>query len=195
MLIVLTGKTASGKDTIASRLLSKYSYLKRVVTTTSRSLRSGEKEGIDYFFLTKEDFENKIKQNEFAEYVEYGGNFYGTYKKELEKTLSSDLIWKIDPFRAGETREFIKRAFSKNLAEQLIKRLVVIYITCEDQVILERLKKRGLSDQEIGQRMKDDKKIWQKYQKAYDFVIENIPGQLKTTVNKIIKILENHPTW
>ena len=195
MLIVLTGKTASGKDTIASRLLSKYSYLKRVVTTTSRSLRSGEKEGIDYFFLTKEDFENKIKQNEFAEYVEYGGNFYGTYKKELEKTLSSDLIWKIDPFRAGETREFIKRAFSKNLAEQLIKRLVVIYITCEDQVILERLKKRGLSDQEIGQIMKDDKKIWQKYQKAYDFVIENIPGQLKTTVNKIIKILENHPTW
>lgn len=167
MLIVLTGKTASGKDTIASRLPN----FKRVITTTSRLPRANEKDGVDYYFLSRAEFENKIKQDEFIEWVEYGGNLYGTYKKELEQT--GDLLWRIDPSRAGQ-----------------IENGLVIYITCSDDVILQRLKKRGLSEEEIQKRMADDKNIWGKYKDNYDYVVENIPGKLDETIDKITKIIQ-----
>lgn len=189
ILLILTGKTASGKDTIKSALLKKYPNLKKVLTTTSRTPRQYEENEIDYHFLTRNEFENKIRQGKFAEYVEYGGNLYGTQKDELEQALKNDTLWKIDPSRAGEVRDFIKRSYPADIAEQLIKRMVVIYITCQDAIILERLKKRGLSNQEIEKRMSDDKKIWQQYQNSYDFVIENVQGQLNQTLNKIFPTL------
>lgn len=191
-LIVLTGKTASGKDTIKLKLLSKYPNLKKVLTTTSRNIRPNETDNIDYHFLTRTEFEARIKNNEFVEYVEYGGNLYGTYKKELEQALQTATLWKIDPSRAGEVRDFIKRSFSKEVAEQLLKRVVVIYINTQDDIILQRLKNRGLNEEEIQKRMDDDKAIWQKYQNFYDFVIENVPGQLNQTLDKVFSIIENH---
>ncbi|MBI2597532.1 hypothetical protein HYW41_05245 [Candidatus Daviesbacteria bacterium] len=192
-MIVLTGKTASGKDTIAYKLLLKYPLLKRVITTTSRIPRKDETNGKDYYFLTREEFNEKIKNGEFAEYVGYGGNLYGTFKKELEQALISDTLWRIDPSRAGEVREFIKRTFPSGEAQDLIQRVVVIYITTADKVILERLKNRGLSESEIIKRMNDDNKIWQKYSQKYDFVVENAPGRLDQTLNKIISILGSNP--
>lgn len=192
ILLVLTGKTASGKDTIKSALLNKYPEFKKVVTTTSRIHRFNEKEGIDYYFLTREEFKTKIKLGEYVEYVEYGGNLYGTYKSELEQALSSDLIWRIDPSRAGEVRDFIKRSYPKDLAEKLIKNVLVIYITVSNQVILERLQKRNLPQAEIKKRMEDDQRIWQQYQKKYDFVVENLPGKLENTLKEIYHIIESH---
>lgn len=176
MLIVLTGKTASGKDTIASQLLAKYPNLKKILTATSRPKRNNEQDGTDYYFLTQQEFENKIQANEFAEYVEYGGNLYGTYKKELKK--DRDLLWRIDPSRAGVIKNTLKNA-------------LVIYITCSDEVILQRLQRRGLNQDDIQKRMADDQRIWQQYQNSYDFVVENTPGQLNQTLDKIVSIIEN----
>lgn len=192
MFIILTGKTASGKDTIKFALLRKYPRLKKVTTTTSRAPRSNETDGADYHFLTRDQFESKIKKGDFAEYVEYGGNLYGTQKKELEQTLKEDFLWKIDPSRAGEVREFIKRSFSSRIAEELIKRILVIYINTPDEVVLQRLQKRGLSEEEIQKRMMDDKRIWEQYKDSYDFVVENVPGRLDDTLDKIFAIVENH---
>lgn len=190
MLIVLTGKTASGKDTIKDILLSKYPSLKRVITTTSRTPRKGEKDGIQYHFLSKEEFQKGIDEKKFIEYVEYGGNFYGTQKKDLQNYLQNDILWRIDPSRAGEVRQFLKRAFPPQIAMELIRRLIVIYITTQDEVILERLKRRGLSSEEIQKRMDDDAKIWQENNQNYDFVVENMPGKLNETVGKIIEIMQ-----
>src|SRR5438874_2601266 len=105
MLLVLTGKTASGKDTIKAKLLEKFPNFASVITTTSRAPRSGEVEERDYHFLSREEFEEKVKAGDFAEHVEYGGNLYGTYKTELERGLNSDVLWRIDPSRAGEIRD------------------------------------------------------------------------------------------
>ena len=190
LLIVLTGKTASGKDTIKSALLRKYPNLKKVITTTSRVPRTGEKDGVDYHFLKREQFEDRIRENAFAEYVEYGGNFYGTAKIELEQALESDTLWKIDPSRAGEVRDFINRSYTGEKAQQLIKRVLVIYINTSDDVVLERLKRRSLSNLEIQKRMSDDTKIWQQYKDKYDFVIENISGQLDQTIHKVCNIID-----
>lgn len=191
MLIILTGKTASGKDTIKSVILGKYKNLKRVITTTSRSLRVGERNGFDYHFLTRSEFEEKIRRGEFAEYVKYGGNLYGTEKEELTKALTVDTLWKIDPSRAGEIRDFLRRTYPKDIAEGLTKQVVVIYIAATDEVILERLKRRDLTGQEIQKRMQDDWEIWQQNKKNYDFVVENVSGQLDKTIDKVIQIIEN----
>lgn len=191
MLIVLTGKTASGKDTIKQSLLLKYPNLKSVITTTSRAPRPGEKDGVEYHFLTRGQFEEKIDLRDFAEYVEYGGNLYGTQKKDLELGLSGDLLWRIDPSRAGEVREFLRRSFPMEMAQKLIDQIIVIYITVSDQVILQRLTKRGLSEEEIQKRMGDDKKIWQQYQSSYDFVVENIPGKLEECLNNIVRLIDH----
>lgn len=192
MLIILTGKTASGKDTIKSVILEKYPNFKKVITTTSRTPRVNEKNNVDYYFLTREQFKNKINSGEFAEYVEYGGNLYGTYKKELEQSLNTDTLWRIDPSRAGEARDFIKRAFTKEVAEKLINQLIVIYINSADNILLERLKRRNLENEEIEKRMDDDKKIWETYKNNYDYILENVNGQLNKTLEEVSKIIESH---
>lgn len=178
-LIVLTGKTASGKDTIMLKLLARIPDLKRIITTTSRTPRSGESNGVDYNFISAKDFQSKIKNNEFIEYVKYGGNFYGTEKNQIIGN-DSYLIWRIDPSRAGQVRELISNYFSK---------VIVIYLTVSDEIVLQRLKKRGLKREEIDRRMQEDKEFWQKYKGNYDFVVENVPGKLDETVNQVYKLI------
>lgn len=192
MLLVLTGKTAAGKDTIQSRLQQYYPNLKRIITTTSRKIRNSETDGVDYYFISREDFEEKIKNDQFFEYVEYGGNLYGTLKSEMEEKKDLDTIWRIDPSRAGQIREFVKAHYSPDTAQRIIDSLLVIFITTSDEAILQRLKARNLDEKEIEKRLKDDKQIWEKYQDKYDFVIENIPGQLDQAVAQIIKLIEEH---
>lgn len=177
MLIIITGKTASGKDTIIAGLLQKYSDFKKVLTSTSRSIREGEVNGVDYNFLAEDKFRQKIDQGDFLEYVEYGGNFYGTEKSRIRE--DEDLIWKIDPSMAGK-------------AKQLFPDSISIYITVDDQVVLERLRERGLSEEDIAKRMQDDQKFWDLYKDKYNYIIENVPGKLDETVSKIIKIID---TW
>ena len=76
-MLILVGPSASGKTQIVKILREKYG-LNKMVTYTSRTMRPGEKEGIDYFFLTKEEFEKRINEGFFIEYVVYNGNYYGT---------------------------------------------------------------------------------------------------------------------
>lgn len=179
MLIILTGKTASGKDTIANSLLAHMPNLKRVVTTTTRLPRTKEHNGVDYYFLTESEFNQKKAEGNFIEFVSYGGNFYGTTKDELNNLDHTDLLWRIDPSRAARIRELI----SGNIT--------VIYITVSDSVITARLKNRGLSKTEIDQRMKQDANDWTQYKNNYDYVVENVPGQLDETVNKVYQIIKS----
>ncbi len=190
-LIVLTGKTASGKDTVMDRLMNILPNLKRVVTTTSRKPRNNEKNGVDYYFISEAEFRQKISQEDFIEYVSYGGNLYGTGKTEITDNSDKDLIWRIDPSRAGQIKELIEDSFDLKLTQDLLKRTTVIYLTTTDEVVLERLKRRGLTKQEIETRMEEDQRFWQQFKNKYDFIIENIPGKLNETVAKITQIIEN----
>ncbi len=191
-LVILTGKTASGKDTVMAKLLIKFPDFKRVVTTTSRNIRNGEQNGVDYNFISEPTFRQKIEAGDFIEYVDYAGNLYGTEKSQILNNLGSGLIWRIDPSRAGQIRKFIRDAFENDIAEDLLKRVLVIYLTVDDVVILERLKRRGLVQEKIDRRMQEDAKVWQEFKNNYDFVVENVPGKLDETVNKIVNILKDH---
>lgn len=174
MLIILTGKTASGKDTVIARILKKYPNFRKVLTTTSRAPRDKEKNGVDYNFISGGEFKQKITQGEFLEYVEYGGNFYGTEKTQINR--SDNLIWKIDPSMAGKVKSLFEES-------------IVIYINCDNDIVLKRLRDRGLSDREIQKRIQDDQKFWQQYGQNYDYVIENTSGKLDLTVEKVTRII------
>lgn len=98
VLIVLTGPTAAGKDTVMRKLLETRKNMMQMVTTTSRPMREGEKEGVDYHFVTRSEFEKLLAEDQFVEWVEYLGHYKGGQKKHLEEALSTgkDVIWRID---------------------------------------------------------------------------------------------------
>ncbi|MDT8716480.1 guanylate kinase [Clostridium sp. 19966] len=106
VLIVLSGPSGAGKGTICKALLEKGDFWLSVSATT-RKPRNGEKEGINYYFSDKEDFERKIEDNEFLEYAEVYGNYYGTPKKQVLEAIESgrDVILEIDIQGALKVKE------------------------------------------------------------------------------------------
>ena len=98
-LIVISAPSGAGKTTITKRILAEHSdKLTFSVSATTRPMREGERDGVDYFFLTKEEFLHKMKENELIEYEEIFGNYYGTLVSEIERTKSQKkrLIFDID---------------------------------------------------------------------------------------------------
>ena len=87
-LIVISGSSGVGKGTVIKSLLERNSDIKLSVSYTTRAPREGEKEGINYFFRTKEEFSEAVKNDEFLEWAEFSGNCYGTKKSFVEKALS-----------------------------------------------------------------------------------------------------------
>lgn len=94
LLVIISAPSGGGKTTIVSRLLEEMPNAARLVTTTTRSPRPGESDGIDYHFITRGTFQNKIQKGDFLEWVEFAGAFYGTDRHEVEKLLaSSDFVF------------------------------------------------------------------------------------------------------
>lgn len=92
-IIIFCAPSGSGKTTIAKAVVSKFSVLIFTISAATRAPRGDEKDGIDYYFLTVEEFKKKIANNEFAEWEEvYPGKFYGTLKSEIERINSEGKI-------------------------------------------------------------------------------------------------------
>ena len=98
ILLVLSGFAGSGKGTICKELLRQYDNYAFSVSATTRQPREGEVDGIDYFFISKEKFQEMIENGEFLEYASYVTNSYGTPKKYVEKMLDEgkDVILEIE---------------------------------------------------------------------------------------------------
>ncbi|MGL5416616.1 MAG: guanylate kinase [Clostridium sp.] len=107
VLLVISGPSGAGKGTICKALLEKHNDLHISVSATTRSPREGEVDGVNYHFLTKETFKEKIEKNEFLEYAEVYGNFYGTPKTDVQKLLDSgkNVILEIDIQGALKVKE------------------------------------------------------------------------------------------
>src|SRR4051812_20616966 len=85
-IIIITAPSGAGKTSITRYLLEKYPQLAFSISAATRSPRNQEKDGVDYYFLSLDEFQQKIKQNEFAEWeMVYEGKYYGTLKKELQR--------------------------------------------------------------------------------------------------------------
>lgn len=106
-LYIVAGCSGVGKGTLLKLFLQKNPEVKFSVSATTRNPREGEEDGVNYFFITKDEFQNAIANNEFLEWAEFSGNFYGTKKSFVEKTLAKgiDLILEIEVQGAKQVKE------------------------------------------------------------------------------------------
>jgi guanylate kinase len=149
LVIVVSAPSGAGKTTLCGNLLNADPQVKRVITCTTRPPRAGEKDGVDYFFLSRDVFEKKIENGEFLEYAVVHGNYYGTLKSEVFKIRESgnDVLLNIDVQGAGKIRE---RASQD---EELKRSLVTVFVGATGMDVLEeRLRKRALDSEETLQR-------------------------------------------
>ena len=129
VLVVVSGFAGAGKGTLMKKLISRYENYSLSVSATSRQPRPGEEDGVSYFFKTRDEFEEMIHNDEFLEYAEYVGNYYGTPKAFVEKMLNDGkrVVLEIEIQGAFQ----IKRKFPQALliyvmppsAEELMRRI------------------------------------------------------------------------
>ena len=107
VLMVLSGFSGAGKGTLMKKLLETYDNYALSVSMTTRQPREGERDGIEYFFSTKEAFEKRIEEGGLIEYAQYCGNYYGTPKAYVEEQLSNgkDVILEIEIQGALKVKE------------------------------------------------------------------------------------------
>lgn len=156
-MVVLAGASASGKTEVAKLLAKKYGITK-VITTTTRPTRHGEINGQDYFFISKEEFEEKIHRGDFVEYTLYNGYMYGSTKDQI----ASNKCVVIDP--AG-LRSYI--ALND-------RNIVTFYLEADEKTRRERMVSRGDEPDKIESRILHDRVAFKKENIAkVDFLIDS----------------------
>ncbi|OUU37098.1 MAG: guanylate kinase [Verrucomicrobia bacterium TMED56] len=153
LLIVISGPAGVGKTTICNRLLDEFkNSLSRVVTTTTRAPRIGETDGIDYFFISKNNFEENLQNGNFLEHEIIHENYYGTSKSAVTQKLQDgkDILINIDVKGAESLRK--KICDFQNLGQKLIS----IFIKPNSiEELKARLLNRGSDNlKEISKRLK-----------------------------------------
>ena len=178
LMIVVSGPAGSGKGTVLSHLMKDGNY-RYSVSATTRSPRPGEVDGVNYHFLTRDAFIERIAKDEMLEYTEYCGNYYGTPKREAEEVLASgcNLILEIEVEGAAN----VKRKYPE---------AVTIMLLPPTGAILEaRLRGRGTeTDAVIAERMAQARnEIAQ--MKQYDYVVYNYDNRAEEAAEIIRRIV------
>ena len=182
-IFIISGPSGSGQDSVADGL-KKYLNIERVVTSTTRSMRSGESQGNPYYFISQEEFEQKIKNDELAEYAqEYNDKFYGVTKDELERVANSGKIgiWRIE-YKGVLT------------AKKKFPEIKSIYIAPPSlEILKQRILKRdpGTSEEYLEERMKYTKEIMA-HAHIYDYQVVNEEGKLDETIEKVAEIIKEN---
>ncbi|MCI8671613.1 MAG: guanylate kinase [Bacilli bacterium] len=177
-LIIISGTTCAGKGTVIKELLTRDKNLYLSISYTSRPMRGKEQNGKDYYFVTPEEFEAKIKNNEFLEYaqVQYGC-YYGTPKKEIETKLNAglDVILEIDVLGA------------KQIKEQFPETILIFIMAPSMEIVKERIKARNTED--ADQIIKRFRRAYQEINEInkYNYVVIN--DNLEDAVKKVESIL------
>lgn len=179
MFVILTGSSGVGKNTVIKELLNQTDNLVMMPTFTTRQKRDGEVEGSPYFFVSKQEFQNKIKNGEFLEHENIHNNFYGTSQQVFEDYLKSGKIVIKDVDVNG----------AQNLAVKLAGKtdVVKIFLTTTQRTLRKRL--RGRNEKQIKLRLKRYK-FEQKQKNKFDFIIFN--NDLQKTVDLIKCVFQNN---
>ena len=155
-MILLVGASASGKSVVAKKLFEKYN-IKKVITYTTRDIRVGEVNDVDYHFISKEEFEFKIKNNFFIETACYNNNYYGTAYEDISK----DKVIILEPNGAN--------VYYDKLKDQVC----IIFLQASEEERRKRMELRGDSLENIQKRLHGDIEYFAfKNFKHIDFVIE-----------------------
>lgn len=145
-LFIVFGRSGVGKSSIVREFEARNpGLMKLIVTTTTRPMRQGETDGVNYHFTTKENFERMIAEDKLVEYVQYNGNYYGTTKDEFDYMRDNIIV--LEPEGMSKIEELYGKTFI----------IYKIEIQASDAKVLERLLNRNSSIEEIARRFRDDK--------------------------------------
>lgn len=163
-LYIISAPSGAGKSTLCSMLINKYPAVKYSISYTTRAPRGNEVDGREYFFIDKDTFKKMIDNNDFLEWAEVHGNYYGTSKQQINNALNDgiDIFLDIDPQGAMQLKEKLD-----NIA-------TFIFIATPSLAELKsRLENRGTDKAEnIALRLENAKKEVE-YFKKYDYLIIN----------------------
>ena len=175
-LFIVSGPSGSGKSTITKKVRDILN-IPLSISATTRKPRFGEIDGVDYYFLNTNEFEKKIENDEFFEYANVHGNYYGTLISQIDKKLElgQNVILEIDV--QGGIIAKTKRPDA-----------ILIFCKTEDEHILEnRLRARNTDSEEIILKRLENAKKELEYEKRYDYVIVN--NELEVSIQKLINII------
>lgn len=163
MLVLFSGPSGVGKDTVLDIILSKDENLQRSVSLTTREKRAGETDGEDYYFITKEEFSQMIKDGQVLEYAQYGENIYGTPKAPVDKWLKEGktVILKIEVKGAQKIRELYPEALS------------IFLLPPSMQILEDRIRRRATENEDDINRRLEIAKNEILRSADYDFVVVN----------------------
>lgn len=178
-IFVITGPSAAGKTTITRELLKSGLPVARVITTTSRPRRAGERDGRDYRFVTATEFERMIKREEMFEWAKHIDHYYGSQKRDVERIIKTGKypLWIVDTQGA----DFLSQKY---------RGAVTIFVMPSSFSILrQRLEKRKMPEPEIRARLKVAQ---QEIKRAprYDYRVINYDGRLEKVVEETTKIVK-----
>lgn len=178
LLIVVSGPSGAGKDTICNKVVEEMKNTKISVSMTSREPRGKEVEGVDYYFVSKKEFEERIEKGEFLEYaIVHNNQYYGTPKAKLEEDINKgkNVILVIDIQGALKIKEIVKEA------------LFIFIMPPSMEELKERLIKRNTETKDkILERFKTAYNEINEYTK-YNYVVVN--DKVEKAVNKVKSII------
>ncbi|MBC7876300.1 MAG: guanylate kinase [Anaerolineales bacterium] len=179
LLIVVSGPSGVGKDSVVQRMIERGFPFHFVVTATTREKRESETHGKDYLFVSKDEFARMIEQNELIEYAIVYGDYKGIPKAQVREALASgkDVVMRLDVQGAETVRKLAPEA-------------LLIFITCESEEELERrLRERKTETADsLSLRIATARKELQRIE-AFDYVIVNQDFHLDDTINKVRAII------
>ena len=179
-IILISGPSGSGKSTLINKLMSEFENIYFSISSTTRAIRNGEKNGINYHFISIDDFKQGIEKNEFLEWALVHGNYYGTSLKPVLNALNEGKIVIFDIDVQGF--DIAKQKFND--------KIISIFVTTKNENELKtRLLKRGTnSKDDIDFRLKNAKDEMKRI-KDYDYLIIN--DDLETAYNKLKSIFKS----
>ncbi len=174
-MLVMIGASASGKTEIAKILIKKYGFSK-LVTYTTRPMRDGEIDGVDYHFISLEEFDKKKKKREFLESAQYNNTFYGSPKKGADENK----VIIVDP--KGANSIFRKK----------IPKTIFIYLETDQLIRRVRMMNRGDKLEDVETRFIQDKKHFRKSKFTHlDHIVNTSSHTLVELAEKIFTLYKN----